>query len=494
MKKALSLFSITALFFCVVSLQVHNGLAFDKRFRTEVTARTMGEIDKSKAILWVRNLSQSPAKVEIANTSSDQGSRYVSEPIVGGATMRIAEQLPESLRRGSDLVVQSDDEIAAIFADQDLPVDRSEFFQPGQREISELGFAPRWVSQLEIVGRSGSNLLKAEAIGYAPVVKGADETGKRYSLSVALSLGKRNSSVEVRLINRNDKVIKSAVLSSSVPLYWRSELGEFIGGNPDYPVRFEMKALTGRVQGFLFIRDVESGQDTPLPIVPTTKQTDVLQLAAGGPYGGGYAYFSNGVLDCAGSSYTYHVVDAPPNVCGTLKLYRNGSYEVTPGWICTDYLGRATKGSWTVTKDQTGEGIHIEWPDGSRTYGGEDKIDDYSSPYITSTSIDAVPPTSFSGSASDVMWGSGFGGATDVLGSFYEASTGKYWDGSGYNSFSQVFFPGSFYITGRWTANWQLNAVPPPSAHVPGHLYVWCASIDDQCNQRSSEGCGAFWS
>jgi hypothetical protein len=489
MKKGISLLSIIALFLCAVSWRPHSGLASDKRTRVKVAVKTAGEFDQSNSALWVRNLSPRAARVDVSNASSAHESAYVSDPIDGGATMKFAEQLPVTLRHNSDMVVRSDEQVAVILADQDLPVDRSEFFIPGQREISELGDAPRWLSNLEIVGRSGSNLLKAGTSGYAPVVKGRAELNRRYEFSVALALRKRNSSVQVRLINSNDEVIKSAILSSSSALYWRSELGDFISGKPDYPVRFEMKVLSGKAQGFFSIRDLESGENTPIPIMPRAPKVKGIQPAA--VTYKGVAFFSNGVLDCAGSTYTYHVVDGPPNTCGTLYIKRNGVLEVTPGWLCTDNNGDSTKGPWTVSKNQTGEDIYILWPDGSRTSGGSDKIDDLSAPTIYPYGTSGIP-TSFSGTATDVTGGSGFGAATNVLGYFQNVTTGKYWNGVSYSSSSKVFFGGSFSVTGQWTASWSFSNHPPASAHQPGNVYNWCASIDDRCNQRSAYACIGF--
>jgi hypothetical protein len=492
MKKGISLLSIISLL-CIVSWRPDSGLASDKRARVEVTVKTTGEVDQSNSALWVRNLSLYPARVDISNASSAHKSAYASAPIASGATMKFAEQLPATLRHNDDLVVQSDEQVAIILADQDFPADRSEFFQPGQQEISENGAAPRWLSNLEIVGRSGSNLLKADTSGYAPVVKGRDQLNRRYEFSVALSLRKRNSSVQVRLINSNDEVIKSAILCSSTALYWRSELGEYISGNGDFPVRFEINVLSGKAQGFFSIKDLESGENTPVPIVQRAPKVNGIRPAAGGAYGGGIGFFSNGVLDCAGSSYTYHVVDAPPNVCGTLYITRNGVLEITGGWICTDNNGNATKGPWVVSKNQTGEKIHIRWPDGTRTSGGDDKIDDLNSPTPPSINLAGVP-SSFSGTATDIKWGAGFGGATNVLGHFMDMETELYWDGFSYASASPVHFGGFFSITGRWSASWGFGVrrIPPPSAHTPGNQYRWCATIDDQCNQRSGAGCYIF--
>lgn len=203
------------------------------------------------------------------------------------------------------------------------------------------------------------------------------------------------------------------------------------------------------------------------------------------PLGGGDASFSNGIYDCAGGpSYTYRVQSGPPNVCGELRIVRNGVLEVTGGWICTDSSGNATKGPWNVVKDQTGTNIFIRWPDGTSTSGGDYKVDDFSKPVAF---INSGYPGSFSGYATDAQWGSGFGSWTTVKMTFLNDTTGKYWNGSSYGSFSPVYFVASTSGSGTYITWWMNN--PPPVAS--GNRYIWCVEANDRCSY-STKKCVTF--
>ena len=205
---------------------------------------------------------------------------------------------------------------------------------------------------------------------------------------------------------------------------------------------------------------------------------------------GGYAYFSNGVYDSRSTSYTYNVYGAPPNVCGTLHIDRylpwnNGQHETTNNWICTNGSGQATKGPWTPSTDQTGQSIYIQWPNGTTTVGGDYKIDDVSNPTIWSNQNPGVGvpiPNQFNGAASDPKWGSGFkfgpGGWSSITATFQNVTTGKYYDGSGYNSNIDVFFfPTVTPAAGGFNISWSVT--PPLSGHNSYDTYKWCVSTND---------------
>jgi hypothetical protein len=244
------------------------------------------------------------------------------------------------------------------------------------------------------------------------------------------------------------------------------------------------KEKLGRPQGQNTTKEAQSDKATSFPDAQDVQGADSQKDGDGGvtpsvpwPQGGGDASFSNGVYNCANTSYTYSVRFGPPNVCGELRIRRNNVPETGPNWICTDANGNATKGPWTVTKDQTGTDIHIRWPDGTRTSGGETKIDDYSKPEAF---IDGGYPGSFSGYATDAPWGSGFSSWTTVRVRFLNETTGLYWNGSGYGSFSPVNFVASMSGGGTYIT-WS-KSPPPPSHHVPGNTYKWCVEANDRCS------------
>lgn len=236
--------------------------------------------------------------------------------------------------------------------------------------------------------------------------------------------------------------------------------------------------MTRRISLFLLIVLLLCAQAWQPPGALTS-----LSAVASAQLSGGYASFSNDIYDCPGSSYSYTVTNAPPNVCGTLKLVRNGVYEETPGWICTDAYGNASKGPWTVSNNQTAQSIRIEWPNGTTTTGGETKVDDNSPPTINFSRYDT---SSFSGTASDAEWGSGFGPWTSVRVNFRDVSNGQYWDGSCYCSPTPQTFYASSSPAGGYDITWSI--VPPPDyAHNPFHTYQWCAATNDYCS--NVQGC-----
>ncbi len=469
--------------------------------------------------LWVTNLGVDDTKLAVGNRPFDSTVRHepphASEVIAGGKTVRLDDSLPATFR-GSDLFIRSQEDVATLMAPVDFPVNRAEFFTaPSRQENGKHEAVPKWVRELGAIGKTGNNVFDAGAIGYAPAVKGQTETDKRYAFGVGVALTKAKSSVEFKLISRAGETIKSLVLSSSKLVFWQAPLGEFASGTYDYPSRIEMRVLSGTAQGFLSIKDVKSGEFTPLPIAPfaggsslhgdeeALVEEESAESGTGGPRlgeessvavqsgSGGYAYFSNGVFDSRFTSYTYNVYGAPPNVCGALNIDRylpwnNGQHETTNNWICTNGSGQATKGPWTPSTDQTGQSIYIQWPNGTTTVGGDYKIDDVSNPTIWSNQnpgIGVPIPNQFNGAASDPKWGSGFkfgpGGWSAITATFQNATTGKYYDGSGYNSNIDVFFfPTVSPPAGGFNISW--SVIPPPlSAHNSYDTYKWCVSTND---------------
>ncbi len=203
------------------------------------------------------------------------------------------------------------------------------------------------------------------------------------------------------------------------------------------------------------------------------------------PPSGGFAVFSNGTYDCAGSTYTYRVSLAPPDTWGSLYIKRNNIDEYTYHWAKTDANGSFSK-SWTVSTDQTGKNIYIEWDDGTRTTP-RDKVDDMTPPTINIDPIIGIP-TTFSGTASDKKWGSGFNTSwTTVPVTFRNTTTGKYWNGSCYCSPTppSPVLKASFVISSDgYSLTWSIPA-PPASAHVPFNTYKWTPVTNDHCAESN---------
>lgn len=504
-----------------------SGFTFDGVKQIELAVKNPGQSGPNHSALWVTNLGVNNTKLTVGTkplgSAVAQERVYASEIIAGGKTVRLDDSLPATFRSSDTLFIRSPEEVATLMAPVDFPVNSSEFYSsPLRQQDGRVQAAPKWVSELRAIGKSGNNVFNTDGVGYAPAVKGQTEVDKRYAFGVGVALTKANSSAEFKLISRAGQTIKSLVLSSSTRVSWQTPLGEFISGTDDFPSRIEMKVLAGTAQGFLSIKDSKSGEVTPLPIAPFAGEGSLqgkagdsgamageetslsAQSGIGGPMldeessvpaqtcNGGYAYFSNGVYDCGYTSYTYNVYNGPPNVCGTLHIVRNGVEEITPGWICTNAYGQATKGPWTPSRDQTGQGIYIAWSCGGTTVGGDFKVDDVSRPIIGINQHGgySLPiPTEFSGWATDAQWGSGFnfgwGGWSSINATFQNTSTypAKYYDGSGYNSTSEVTFSGtSSPPGGGFSINWAVTP-PPPAAHNSYDTYKWCVKSNDYCYQ-----------
>lgn len=482
------------------------------------------EVTVNGAALWATNLGAHDTKLTVgtkpvASTVAEDGLYNVA----AGKTVRIDDSLPPDLQNGKPLFIRSHEEVATLIAPVDFPIHDSEFYSsPSRQPDGNLGETPKWVIELEAIGTTGNNVFKSDETGYAPAVKGQSDFDKNYVFGVDVALQKSNSSAEFKLIGRAGQELKSLVLSSSTRVYWQSRLGEFISGTDGYPSRIEMRVLKGTAQGFLSIKNDESGELTWLPIAPfagagslqAQSDNDGLMAAEennrarhfrrGGPMleeasslplqggSGGYAYFTNGVYDSRYTSYSYIVDGAPPNVCGELHIIRNGNTEVTPNWICTDSSGHASKGPWTGSKDQTGQNIYIKWPNGTQTVGGDYKVDDGSDPSILSNQTPGfgVPiPTSFNGSGSDVPWGTGFNfNLGPPYGSYLYATfrqiqangSVKYYNGQGYISDSEVKINGNASPpAGGFNISWSVTA-PPSSAHNSTDTYEWCVYSKDR--------------
>ncbi len=505
---------LTAVLFSLFLPQ--SGFTSDGVKQIELAVKKPGQIGPTGSALWVTNLGSQNTKLTVRAKPFDstvaQEQPYESEVIGGGKTVRLDDSLPATFRGSDTLFIRSHEEVATLMAAVDFPVNSSQFYSETLLQADgRPQAAPKWVRELSGIGKSGKNVFNADGIGYAPAVKGQTEVDKRYAFGVGVALSKPNSSVEFKLISRAGQTIKSLVLSSSTQIHWQAPLGEFISGTKDFPTHIEMRVLAGTAQGYLSMKDVASGEFLPLPIVPyagvgslrdqaddggaITREESSLsaQSGRGGPMldeesslpaqscYGGYAYFSRGIFDCGYTSYTYNVYNGPPNTCGTLHIVRNGVEETTPGWICTDATGQAQKGPWTPSTNQTGQGIYIEWSCGGTTSGDDYKVDDVSQPnvYPDQTGGFGAPiPTEFSGWATDTQWGSG---VSVMEATFQNTTTGRYYDGSGYNSYSPVrFFPSLSPPGGGFSVFWAVTP-PSPSAHNSYDNYEWCVVGSDAC-------------
>jgi len=209
----------------------------------------------------------------------------------------------------------------------------------------------------------------------------------------------------------------------------------------------------------------------------------VLLAQAGLAAAVGTARFSQ-TLNYSGSLY-YYVTGGPPNTCGELDTFRNGSWLFVPGWLCTDANGNATKGPWTwsgTPGDQTDDPAFIKWPDGSTTNNAT-HIWDKTCPTTYRDTALVKPPTAYSGHATDGMWGAGFDFYPYAFSTFVDVTdinNPMYWRNAttGYSEYLSYQVTASLNHVNRWYVSWS-TAFPPPSQHIPGHKYQWMTCVTD---------------
>jgi hypothetical protein len=183
-------------------------------------------------------------------------------------------------------------------------------------------------------------------------------------------------------------------------------------------------------------------------------------------------------------SYYLEVQGGPPNTCGELDIKRNGVWQYTPNWLCTDSTGYAQKGPWNWSdkaSDETGEPVFIAWPDGTTT-DSTYVIVDKNIPWVYVDSPGGAPPTSFYGHATDAQWGAGFDFAGTCSTYFLDTTTHLYWDPAtgNYTSSGQKRVTPSRSRVDRWFISWTVSVVP--STHTHGDNYEWTTCCDDGGN------------
>lgn len=396
--------------------------------------------------LWVWNLGDQPAEVKLGSGSAVR--------VAAGAFLEAPR-----LRSGHP-AVPIDSQVVLVAATRDFDPSALEFDLRGTLRQRETAQGP----YIQVIRPVWAQQLLVQAAGRSPVVTGqtlqaATETGTDGRVRLAVGLIDSDSAVIVALKDARGSEIRSFSIVSPVPVRVRADLGpaEDLG-----EARVEVRVVRGRaVVG-----------------APT--------LAAGGlKTSNGTASFSPSNLIFSGS-FTFSVSGGPANTCGELNIYRNGSWEFTGGWLCTDGSGNATKGPWYWSdkpSDETGEPVFIRWPDNSATSSSFAIVDkNYAYTYIDSPMPTNSTPTSYYGHATDATWGTGFDFGYGAFSVFQNLTTGKYWDpGSGaYDSNSyQSVTPSFVSQSGRWYISWGGTYFPAEDDHVTGQQYRWYTCFTD---------------
>ena len=337
---------------------------------------------------------------------------------------------------------------------------------------------PEWAQSLLGASRDESSLLARGVAGRAFPGLGIEPTSE-VDLKVAVDFVEAGSSVEVVLRGSRGEVLKSLTASSTRPVRWQADLGRFFGNDLGEESRVELKVLRGSARGILSTLV----DDKPGPGQP------ILEKA------GGTGTFNYAINWKTTPSLYYTVTGGPANTCGDLYTFRNGSWLVGGGWLCTNASGNATKGPWTWTgtpSDQTDDPSYIRWPDGTQTTP-DDHIWDKTcaTTYRTSPASSNAIPTSYSGYATDAPWGAGFASNWASVWTTFEDRTASpnvilYWTPpSGFYS-STTSYPvlGSLIGMPSFNVTWSQFTRPPASAHISGHTYRWSTCVyDGYCSQ-----------
>jgi hypothetical protein len=313
---------------------------------------------------------------------------------------------------------------------------------------------PEVLLRLEDPVRGG--MLDAGDEGVALLLGPSDE--ESFLARVGIEFLEANTSVEVRVIDAGGTRLNAVVLSSAVPARWSGVLCE-VNASPSQAGRVELSVLTGRAIGTAYRGGREyvttipilsratvraagggtaaistSATRTPESSRSAIRTPESSTSASEGPVSvtalTGQSSYS-GTYNWPGTNFVFRVFGGPPSTCGDIHTFRNGSWVIANGWICTDGAGNATKGPWYITptfpgQNQTDNPTYIQWPNGTTTTQ-------------TWHVIDTIHPTvsiytsgvKFHGTATAALWGSGFNAAwTSVQLFFQDDTTGLYWNSS----------------------------------------------------------------
>jgi len=396
--------------------------------------------------LWIWNLGDRPAQVTLASSQSLRIAAGSFREVAGNPSGWV------SFRPGSQLVfVSAPRELDASDFELDLRgTVRADEAEPSLVHLTR----PAWAQDLlvQAAGRSPA--------GPGGTLLAAPEVGEDDKARFAVGLLDEGSAAIVTLRDGGGTKLQSFSVASTMPVRLRAALGS--AGEAD-DAHAEVKVLHGRAVT-RFNRD---GLPLKTPNGTASVSTNLV--------------FSG--------SYSFSVTGGPASTCGELDIYRNGNWEFTPGWFCTNSSGNGSAGPWTwssKTSDETGDPVYIRWPDNSATtstYVIIDKNPAYT--YIDSPMPTTSTPTSYYGHASDATWGTGFDFGYAHFSVFEDRSTGKFWDPSTlhYDSNSEVWVTPSFTSqSGRWYVSWGGSSFPSVSAHTTGHQYRWYTCFSDAQN------------
>lgn len=425
----------------------------------DVRARWEEAVEPQASKVIIHNLSDRPAEASLGSAAVAISANGVAEVAAEPGQLRSEAAL---------LVLQAPNGFDAA----SLEIDKSVSDGSRQARGRLVAAGPAWARGLT----AGKRSVRHGATGAAGIK--SDDPAARVEVAVAFLAP--HTLVRIRQLDAMGNEVTSLLASASRPVRWRAAL-EPVGGES----RIEMETLRGEAQGTATVKSV-SANGKPSPIEPPFTAM-----------AGGLGLFDPDINWEKSPPLYYNVTGAPASVCGDLYTSRNGgSYVVSPGWICTNASGSATKGPWYYSNQSDDETAYayVIWSNGQST-NTDVHIWDVRGPSASVTSPGASPaPTSFYGTGTDPIWGAGFSSSwgTRCVTYFYDRTTASYWyPGSGYSS----YFPyNSPYCTISYpygdpshTVTWSEGQIPPGYAHISGHCYEWGVYLYEASYSRSEK-------
>jgi hypothetical protein len=429
-----------------------------------------GNAAPKRSALWLKNVGDVPARIEIQASRTNKGERL---------KLRAGELTVREAAGTARVQTAAKSEVFVLRAPAGLDARGMEFEVRPEAQIKRTPegaqidlVRPEWVVELlSTTAIEGATLRAGQVTRARVTLTEAAEVGAQLDAAIAFF---GPASVRLRLVDADGRALTSLTATAPRALRWRMPLGELTAEALAGGTQLEIQVLRGKVVTAVGLTPVGSERRLVRPVVTAIKS-------------GGTGYFNYAINWSTTPDLYYYIVGGPANTCGELNAYRNGSWQTpTPGWVCTDVNGNATKGPWSWASqpsDETANPVYIEWPGGSTTSNSE-HVWDKTCPYATfSPSPSGAPPTTWQGNATDTQWGACFHGAwTEVASSFYDSNTGKYWNtGSGTYSGTPgngAVVYGTFSGAPSCSISWS-TSFPPASAHVSGHHYYWTTCVSD---------------
>jgi len=381
--------------------------------------------------LWAWNLGEEPSDVVVKPSTA------ATVRVEPGEAVEVSEfQGAEWAEDAAVLLVAA----PRNFDPHELVIDEARVtLQKERRRLRASVQRPPWAAGLLAMAGKG-HLGQGES---AEVPIETDSDG-RVRLAAALEKG---SAVRVVVKNDQGEALKSFSMTSGAPVRLQVDLGsaEELGGT-----RLALQVHSGRVVAGLAHRDGGGLRQIVASSVVCSSSVSPSNVIYSG-------------------SYSYSVSGCPANTCGELNILRNGNWEFTGTWICTDSSGNATKGPWNWSdkaSDETGDPIFIRWPGaGSPTTDNTFIIVDKQCAQTYRDSAGGSPPSNFAGHATDNTWGAGFDFGGQCTCYFRDLT----------NSSLSTYPTASVTRVDRWYVSWSCTV---PST-ISGHQYDWFACCHD---------------